>query len=205
MAKIKICGLTRTKDIMAVNEASPDYIGFVFAKSKRQVNYDTAKELKSYLDPKIKSVGVFVNEDIDNIATLCNEKIIDLVQLHGDETKEYIERLKMKISCQIIKAVRVKESQDIFKIHQMPCDYILLDAYHEDQYGGNGISFDWSLISIRNKPFFLAGGIHYGNIQKAIKETNPYCIDISSGVETDGLKDPEKIKEIVDLVRISAY
>lgn len=203
VTKVKICGLTRKEDIMAVNEMLPDYIGFVFAKSRRQVNYETAKQLKSYLNSRIKVVGVFVNEEIDNIKRLYQDNIIDIAQLHGDETEEYIKDLKERVSCPIIKAARVREREDITKVNQLPCDYILLDGYHEDQYGGSGICFDWSLISSRNKPFFLAGGIYSGNIQKAIEETRPYCIDVSSGVETDGLKNLEKIKEIISLVRNS--
>lgn len=201
MAKIKICGLTRIEDIKTVNETLPDYVGFVFAESKRQINYETAKILKTNLNPFILSVGVFVNEDIDNIVKLCNERIIDIVQLHGDETKDYIMNVRKLVSCPIIKAARVRKTVDVIKVSNLPCDYILLDAYHEDRYGGSGITFDWSLISNQNKPFFLAGGIHSENIQMAIKECNPYCIDVSSGVETDGLKDLKKIKDIINLVR----
>ena len=201
MTKIKICGLTRMEDILAVNEALPDYAGFVFAPGRRQIDYETGKQLKRCLNPEIKTVGVFVNEKTDVIARLYENHIIDLVQLHGDETKEDINSLKKLISCPVIKAVRVKESQDIIKASLLPCDYILLDTYQEGQYGGSGISFDWSLIQGINKPFFLAGGIHSGNITKAMELTHAYCMDVSSGVETRGYKDPWKIKEVIGLVR----
>lgn len=201
MTKIKICGLTRIEDILAVNTFLPDYVGFVFAPGRRQIDYETGKQLKRHLNPAIKAVGVFVNEKIDLIAHLYENRIIDLVQLHGDETKEDINALKKLISCPVIKAVRVRESQDIIKASPLPCDYILLDTYQEGQYGGSGISFDWSLAQGMNKPFFLAGGIHSGNITKAMELTHAYCIDVSSGVETKGYKDPDKIKEVIGLIR----
>lgn len=206
MVKIKICGLTRIKDIEIVNEVLPDFIGFVFAKSIRRVNYKFAKTLKENLNSSIKAVGVFVNEEIDTIVKLWNDKVIDIVQLHGDENEEYIMSLRQFISCPIIKAARVKEKDDIKNVSKLSCDYILLDAYHEDQYGGNGTTFDWNLISNINKPYFLGGGIHFGNILGAIQICKPYCIDVSSGVETDGLKDAHKIEELVSLIRkVSRY
>lgn len=201
MTKIKICGLTRIQDIEAVNKIVPDYVGFVFAKSKRRVTDDVAKLFKSHLKPHIKTVGVFVNDNIDHIAHLCNSNIIDIVQLHGDENEEYIRNLRMYIHNEIIKAVRVKNSDDIKKANEFSSDYLLFDAYHDKQYGGNGITFDWSLISETTKPYFLAGGINSNNILKAQKLYNPYCIDVSSGVETDGYKDEEKIIEIVNKIR----
>lgn len=186
---------------MYVNESLPDYVGFVFTKSKRQVSDDEAEILKSYLKKSIKAVGVFVNDDMKRIAHLCNSNIIDLVQLHGDENEEYIKNLRKLIPNQIIKAVRVKNSEDIEMSNQFLSDYVLFDAYHEKQYGGSGIAFDWSLISKVSKPYFLAGGINSVNILDALSLCNPYCIDVSSGVETDGLKDREKIKEIVSKIR----
>lgn len=201
MSKIKICGLTRIEDIEAVNQALPDYVGFVFAKSKRHVNDNVAENLKSHLNPFIKAVGVFVNDDIEHIAHLCNLKIIDMVQLHGDENEEYINNLRKYIPNEIIKAVRVKKFNDIKMADEFLSDYLLFDAYHEKQYGGNGITFDWSLISKLNKPYFLAGGINSKNILEAQNLCNPYCMDVSSGVETNGLKDKEKIIKIVTKIR----
>lgn len=201
VTKIKICGLTREQDIDAVNAALPDYIGFVFAKSKRQIDGKKAKILKGRLNSFIKAVGVFVNEEIENVIKFCNSQVIDVIQLHGDENEEYIKRLKNYVSNKIIKAVRVKEPDDIKKAMELSCDYLLFDAYHEKEYGGTGKTFDWSVIPYINKPFFLAGGINSCNIVHAIEHHNPYCIDISSGVETDGYKDPKKIMEVVAKVR----
>ncbi len=197
MAKIKICGLTRRQDIDAVNTALPDYIGFVFAKSRRQVDEMQAKALKAALNPSIKAVGVFVNEEIGKIIRLCNSQVIDLIQLHGDENEDYIKKLKNCVPNKIIKAVRVKNREDIKKAMAFSSDYLLFDAYHESMYGGLGRTFDWSLISGVNRPFFLAGGINSDNIMRAITQCSPYCIDVSSGVETNGYKDPKKIMDIV--------
>lgn len=201
MTKIKICGLTRLEDIEAVNLCLPDYIGFVFAKSKRKISRGTAKRLKERLNPAIKTAGVFVNEEMEEIISLCNENIIDLIQLHGEEDNEYIETLHKQVTCKIIKAVRV---QGISKI-ETAADYLLLDTYHPTQYGGTGETFDWDIFRSINtmveKPCFLAGGINTGNIEEAVRSGAPYCIDVSSGVESAGLKDPMKIREIVEKVR----
>jgi len=201
MAKIKICGLTRERDIHAVNEALPDYIGFVFAESRRQVDEDKAKAMKSLLDPSIKAVGVFVNDDIGRIVRLCDSGVIDLVQLHGDEDKEYIKTLRGCVQNGIIKAVRVRGVEDIERAMELPCDYLLLDAWHKERYGGTGTAFDWSVVPGISKPFFLAGGINSKNIALAIGKLNPYAVDVSSGVETGGCKDPARIKEIVSMAR----
>ena len=200
MPKIKLCGLTRQSDIDAVNIANPDYIGFVFAKSRRQINEEKAKQFKQFLSPYIQVVGVFVNEKIEKIINLCNSNIIDMIQLHGDEDNEYIRKLKECVPNKIIKAVRVKESQDVERAIEIVADYILFDTYHREQYGGTGETFDWNLISKVDKPYFLAGGINADNVYEAIKLCNPYCIDISSGVETNGYKDPKKILHIIDKV-----
>jgi len=201
MAKIKICGLMREQDIDAVNTNLPDYIGFVFARSRRQIDVKKAKALKDCLNPSIKTVGVFVNEEINNIIKLCNTKVIDLIQLHGDENEDYIRKLKDYVPNKIIKAVRVRDQEDIKKAMKFSCDYLLLDTYQRGEYGGTGKTFDWSVIPEISKPYFLAGGINSGNIEQAVKQCNPYCIDVSSGVETNGYKDPEKIKEIVAKVK----
>jgi len=204
MTKIKICGITRIYDIEAINEVLPDYIGFVFAKSKRMVTMDEAYNLKKLLNPAIKAVGVFVNENMNYIIELCKENIIDMVQLHGDEDESYIMNLKKKTEVPVIKAVRVRSATDIPDAEHYPCDYLLLDTYNKNVYGGTGRSFDWSLIPKkvdRKKPIFLAGGINRSNIYNAVQMVEPYCIDISSGVETDGKKDPNKIKEVVYTLR----
>ena len=198
MAKIKICGLKRKEDINYVNETKPDYVGFVFAGTKRKIGFETAAVFKANLDKNIKAVGVFVNEEIDNIISLCDDNVIDLVQLHGDEDEPYIYRLKEKTDKAIIKAVKVKEKIQIFDTN---AEYALFDSYTENEYGGSGISFNREFISGYTKPFFVAGGLNAVNIKETIKELNPYCVDLSSGVETDGFKDLNKIKEVIKIVR----
>jgi phosphoribosylanthranilate isomerase len=201
MSRVKICGLSRPCDIEAVNAAMPDYAGFVFAKSRRQIHYKQAAELKQSLDKHILAVGVFVNEPLQNIIALCNTEIIDLVQLHGDEDERYIKALKQRISNKIIKAVRVRCSDDLRQAEKLPCHYLLLDTYSTKEYGGTGTAFDWSMIGKVEKPFFLAGGINIENATTAINEVSPYCLDVSSGVETDGLKDRQKILQLVKAVK----
>ncbi|HEX2925534.1 MAG TPA: phosphoribosylanthranilate isomerase [Ruminiclostridium sp.] len=199
--KIKICGLTRPQDIEYVNEALPDYIGFVFAKSRRQVTPQSADELRHRLDYRIKAVGVFVNENINQIASLCRNGIIDLVQLHGDENVEYISALRKEIKIPVIKAVRVRDSESLKASCSIHCDYLLLDTFSGNEYGGTGKAFDWKLISGMGKPFFLAGGISLDNAENAIKTVRPFCLDTSSSVETDNVKDRDKIINLVNLVR----
>lgn len=201
MTKIKICGLTRLQDIKAVNRWKPDYIGFVFAKSRRQVTPEQAGILKHKLNPDIKAVGVFVNESIETIVSICNAGIIDIVQLHGDETEEYIKDLKQLIKCPIMKAVSVKSSDQIVSAEKLSCDYLLLDTYQKGQHGGSGIAFDHSLIPALEKPYFLAGGLNLENIYEAISNNQPFAVDVSSGVETDGLKDEIKIQKIIEIIR----
>ncbi|WP_110463119.1 phosphoribosylanthranilate isomerase [Ruminiclostridium sufflavum] len=203
MTKIKICGLTRMQDIEFANEAMPDYIGFVFAKSRRQVDYNNALLLRKALDNRIKAVGVFVNEKISTVKQLCSSGIIDYVQLHGDENQEYINLLRQEVQKPVIKAVRVKDSSSLEWAGQLSCDFLLLDTYSDKEYGGTGKSFDWELSNLITKPFFLAGGISAVNVKSAIESSKPYCLDVSSGVETNGIKDREKILELVGLIRNS--
>lgn len=197
MTKIKICGLFRECDIDYVNEAKPDFIGFVFAPSRRQVSPEWAAVLRSRLKPGVTPVGVFVNEELTKVARLCNEQIIDMVQLHGDETEEYIQKLQRMIHRPVIKAVRVLARGDIEAIQDSAADFLLLDSGS----GGTGKTFDWRLAGQVKSPFFLAGGLNTGNIDQAIAATRPYAVDLSSGAETDGLKNREKILEIVRRVR----
>ncbi|HEX3038752.1 MAG TPA: phosphoribosylanthranilate isomerase [Caproiciproducens sp.] len=201
MTKVKICGLTRMEDILAANQFHPDYIGFVFAKSRRQVDADTARKLKSALDGGIKAVGIFVNEEINAIASLVQAGILDAVQLHGNEDEGYIASLRAKISVPIIKAVSVRSREQILSASCLPCDYLLLDTYVPGEQGGSGKSFDWSVIPPIKKPYFLAGGLDCRNVADAIKILHPYCVDVSSGVETDGLKDSGKMAEFISKVR----
>jgi phosphoribosylanthranilate isomerase len=209
--KIKICGLTRMQDIEYVNEALPDFIGFVFAKSRRQIAPEAALQLKNALDGRIQAVGVFVNESIDVIANICNGGIIDIVQLHGDENEEYINTLRQKVSTPIIKVVKVKDNNPLQTVSVgsnsvdvtplFPCEFLLLDTYSEKEYGGTGEPFNWEVAKNIDRPFFLAGGIQLENVKAAIKMAHPYCLDVSSGVETNGVKDRIKIIQLVKLVK----
>jgi len=201
MTKIKICGLTRECDIEAVNDVQPDYVGFVFAESKRRITSQAAFKLRQCLDAQIQTVGVFVDENIEIIFGLCLEGIIDIIQLHGHENAAYIERLQEKLGKPVIKAVRVRSKEDIKAEEALNCNYLLLDAYSHRSAGGTGETFDWKVIDRVGKPFFLAGGLNSSNILQAIRTVKPFGVDISSGVEVDGFKDRDKIVEIVNLIR----
>lgn len=201
MTKIKVCGLSREADIESVNRWLPDFVGFVFASSSRKVSPEQACHLKSELDLRIMSVGVFVNEPIPSIVKLYIAGVIDIVQLHGDETEGYMKELKKQITCPVIKAVRVQSTEQVFQTESLPCDFLLLDTYQRGHYGGSGKSFDYSLIPVLQKPFFLAGGLVNSNVIQAIQECNPFGVDISSGVETNGVKDDDMIREFIQTVR----
>ncbi len=200
--RIKICGLTRKEDIQAVNIWKPDYIGFVFAPGKRQLTASKAKNLKELLLPKIRAVGVFVNSPMEDILALAEQKTIDFIQLHGDENCNYILELKKHLASDfpIIKAVRVQAETDIRQAESLPADFLLFDTYTKGVYGGSGKTFDWSMIPAIKKPWFLAGGIDAANIRLAM-ETDAFCLDLSSSLETEGKKDSEKIKEIIQIIR----
>ncbi|MDE7310639.1 MAG: phosphoribosylanthranilate isomerase [Eubacterium sp.] len=198
MAKIKICGITRMEDILAVNVSLPDYIGFVFVKkSRRYVSPQQAARLKTQLSADIAAVGVFVNEAKETVARLLEQGTIDLAQLHGQETEQEIAWIRKRTGKPVIKAVSVQSQMDIARWQESCADYLLLDH----GAGGSGQSFDWSLADTCKKRYFLAGGIHIGNIKEALK-IGAYAIDLSGGAETNGQKDPEKIAEIVKAVRI---
>ena len=204
MTKIKICGLTRTEDIDVVNEFMPDYIGFVFAKSRRQVSAEQAKELKNKLRPAIKAVGVFVNEKPENIAEIANQGIIDLIQIHGDEDAAYCAQLRKLTQAPIIKVVRVEREDDLAGIEEFDCDYYLFDTLSSKDYGGTGKAFDHSILYNKGikKPFFVAGGLKQDNVAAVIEVIKPFGVDASGGVETDGIKDANKIKEFIKQGRI---
>ncbi len=203
MTKVKICGLSTIQDIEAVNELLPNYVGFVFAKSIRQINQVTAKKLKKNLDERIKAVGVFVNDDIDNIVSICEENIIDIVQIHGDEDESYLKELKGKTNKPVIRAFRIKSVDDILLAQNSCADYILLDSFIKGSYGGSGHSFPWEMAKNLTREYFLAGGLHAGNIQEAVKTCQPYCVDVSSGVEINGKKDKDKIRAILAVIKKS--
>lgn len=197
MTKIKICGLRREEDITYANECQPDYIGFIFADSKRKVTKEQAAHLKEMLSPVITAVGVFVNEEVEKVAELVKEGIIDMVQLHGDETNEYIAQLRKLVpGVKIIKAVRVASWEDVRSSENIAADYLLFDTFSTRAYGGTGTTFDWEMIRNVKKPFFLAGGINQENIVRAMS-SNAYAIDVSSAVETDGYKDRQKMQDMM--------
>ena len=203
MSKIKICGLTREEDIRYVNECLPDYIGFVFAESRRQVDRKRAARMREKLDGRVCPAGVFVNESADIVAELLNEEIVDIAQLHGDEGEDYIGLLKEKMKRgRIIQAVRVRQREDILEKRQSSADYLLFDTYAGQAYGGTGKTFRWELTQGVEREFFLAGGIDSTNIEQAIRVAAPYALDLSSAVETDGKKDREKILEILSKLNI---
>ena len=196
--KIKICGLRRREDILAVNEAKPDYCGFIveFPRSFRSVTADQARELVKELAPEIQPVGVFVNAPMELVRSLLDDGTLALAQLHGQENESYIRELKTYTDKPIIKAFSIKTAEDIEKALQSPADYILLDQGS----GGTGKTFDWSLIPEITRPFFLAGGLGSDNLEQAVRTIRPYAVDLSSSVETDGVKDRSKIVEAVNLV-----
>jgi phosphoribosylanthranilate isomerase len=207
MSRIKICGLKREEDIMFLNIAKPDYAGFVFAGSKRKIDLNTAAKFRALLDDNIFSIGIFVNDNEKNIISLCKNEIINLVQLHGDEDEYYISKLRDKIKQPIIKVVRISnisciyKEDETFKIIDTKADFVLFDTYDDSQYGGTGKVFDWEVLNGYKNPFFIAGGLNKDNIVEVIRKLNPYCVDLSSSVETDGVKDFNKIFEIVKIVR----
>jgi len=211
MPKLKICGLKSPRDIQYVNQYSPDFIGFVFAKSPRQVTPQEAKELRRRLNPGIVPVGVFVNEKTERIVELVREGTIEMVQLHGDEPIEYLWQLKEKFEeinrkegsslyPKIIKAVRAASRQAVEEALAYPADFLLFDTYVRGQYGGSGECFNWQLLEGVERPFFLAGGLNTENIARAARKVKPFCLDVSSGAETEGKKDGEKIRRLVETI-----
>lgn len=197
MTKIKLCGLSRPCDIEWVNILKPEYIGFVFAeKSRRFVSADTAKGLKSGLNPEIKAVGVFQDETPEKIADLLSCGVIDIAQLHGSETEEYINKLQSLTDKPIIKAFRVASPADITDAQNSTADFVLLDSG-----GGTGHGFDWNLAKSIRRPYFLAGGLSPDNVKEAVALLEPFAVDVSSGIETEGLKDLQKMTEFIRTVR----
>ena len=197
MTKIKLCGLSRASDIEEANRLEPDYIGFVFAKkSRRCVTPEQAGELKKLLRPEIRAVGVFVNEAPEAVAALLNRGVIDLAQLHGSEDAEYIRRLRDLTESPLIQAFRIRSKEDLSRAEASEADEILLDAG-----AGTGTVFDWSLLRNMERRYFLAGGLNPENVREAIRDLHPYGVDVSSGIETDALKDRTKMAAFVAAVR----
>ena len=207
--KVKMCGISKVETIPAVVEAKPDYMGLVFAPSKRQVTVEQAKILIEELhkqcinhyDTKVvKTVGVFVNETLDNLVRIADTANLDAVQLHGDEDEAFIQSLKERTNVEVWKAIQIRTAADTEKWIDSSADILLFDAYHKDERGGTGEVFDWSSLDAFERPFMLAGGLDSTNVARAIRTVRPYGIDISSGIETNGVKDDEKIKAFTKIV-----
>lgn len=224
--KVKMCGISKVETIPAVVDAKPDYMGLVFTPSKRQVTVDQAKTLveelhKQYANrynrdaeqysnqtlihqESIKTVGVFVNETVESLLKIAKEVKLDVIQLHGDEDESFIQTLKEQSNVEVWKAVQVRSAADAEAWIDSSADMLLFDAYHKDERGGMGEVFDWSCLDEFERPFMLAGGIDSTNVARAIRTVRPYGIDISSGIETEGVKDDEKIKAFTNIVRTIA-
>jgi len=200
--KIKICGLFREEDIDYVNEARPDYAGFIFAESRRKVSQEFAARLRRRLSNDIIPVGVFVNAPIADIAALYRENVITIAQLHGTEDDDYITRLKAASAEDGRKPVEVIKTIKSAELEQNALLAAGADYYLIDSGAGSGRSFNWELLNSFKfeKPWFLAGGVSLDNIEQAMA-FNPFALDISSGAETDGIKNREKIVQLVSMVR----
>ena len=213
MQKIKLCGMMKPCDIEYANRVKPDFVGFIFANTRRKISAAQAKQFREALDAEIPAVGVFVNEDISVITSLVQNGCIDLIQLHGEEDADYIRRLREVCDVPVIKAVKVQTVEQIQQAAALPVDYLLLDTYRKGVLGGTGEAFDWELLreakaaagdtaegELFGKPYFLAGGLHAGNLREAAA-LGSYGLDVSSGIETDGSKDFTKMVEVMELVR----
>ena len=198
MTKIKFCGLTRPEDIAAANALKPEYIGFVFApKSKRYVSPQQAALLRAQLSPAIKAVGVFVNEPPEAVARLLNEKLIDIAQLHGQEDAAYLARLRSLTAKPLWQAFRVENAAGLAAAARSTADMVLLDS----GAGGTGTVFNWKLLQGFPRPYILAGGLDADNAADAVTRLHPYAVDVSSGIETAGKKDPAKMAVFAAAVR----
>lgn len=193
--RVKICGITTQEAADVAVKAGTDFIGFVFAPSKRQITPAKAQVIASSIPPAVKKVGVFVNESLATVKEIAEQVGLDFIQLHGDEPPEYAKRLGYPV----IKAFSVKP-ENLETITTYPCAYYLLDSPIGPNRGGNGTTFDWALlqkIDLDHDKIILAGGLQPDNIQEAIQTAQPAGVDVSSGVETDGKKDTEKIRQFI--------
>lgn len=188
--KIKICGLRRKEDIVYVNAARPDYCGFILnvPQSRRNMDPEGLKGLLEELDPGIVPVGVFVNEDTNMILRIVRESGLKMIQLHGQEGEEMVRTIRETAGVPVIKAVSVKSREDVERAAGFPADYLLFDC----GTGGTGRSFDWSCLEEAKQPYFLAGGIGIHNMKEAVERFHPFAVDLSSSVETDGVKDEKR-------------
>ncbi len=195
--KIKVCGLKSMEDVGIMNEFLPDYCGFIidFPSSHRSITKQVAENLSKELNPRIKTVGVFVNSPVEDVIELLNRGVIQIAQLHGNEDEDYIHEVQAKTNKPVIKAIIVRDEFDVLRGKSSPADFILLDGGK-----GSGDVFDWNLIMDIKRDFFLAGGLGEDNLKKAIQTLHPYGVDLSSSLETDGKKDREKIQRIMKIM-----
>lgn len=204
MISVKFCGMRRAQDIEYANECRPDYVGFILSDGfKRSVTAEEFSVLQNGLDKNINKVGVFVNEPLVNILNREYNKSLDVIQLHGNETEDYIKALHTDFSGEIWKAVRAKSPEDIERYHWKHIDKLLIDSFSENGMGGTGVQINTDVVKDAKitKPFFIAGGITAENIGEIIEKTRPFGVDISSGIETDGVKDLQKMKKIMSILR----
>ena len=198
--KVKICGITDVETALATAEYGADAIGFVFAESKRRVSIQRAKEIVSSLPIDLWKVGVFVNETREEVERIASGVGLTHIQLHGDESDSFCESL----SVPVIKAISFNGNDDLADSIQFPAEYILIDGPKEKYRGGNGTAFDWNEVNtalLSSKKVILAGGLHVNNVEQAIHIIKPDMVDVSSGVESDGIKDLVKIKEFIEKVK----
>lgn len=197
--KIKICGLTRPEDIACVNRLLPDYIGFVcWPGSRRFVSEEQAARLKAALSSEIKAVGVFVDAPVEEITALLQKGVIDMAQLHGEESEEDVCRIRELTGKPVIRAVKVSCRRDVEEWQGSAADYLLFDSGM-----GSGRTFDWSLLKDVKRPYFLAGGLGADNLEQVLTQVQPYGVDLSSSVETGGYKDPQKMRRVMEVIRRS--
>lgn len=196
MMNVKICGIMSFEAASWARDAGADLIGFVFAKSSRRIPSEFARQLAEAVGPNVKKVGVFVNEKEETVRAIAKEVGLDYVQLHGDEPADYAERLGLPV----IKAFSVKDGVPFEEMFAYPADFVLIDSPPAQYRGGSGRTFDWSLLdhpAVDRSRLILAGGLHEFNVKEAAQSVQPYAVDVSSGVETDGRKDEVKIFEFV--------
>lgn len=198
--KVKLCGLRRTEDVEMVNEAAPDYAGFVFADSRRRVTVREGAALRARLAPGIQAVGVFVNESPLTVAQTAQAAMLDIIQLHGDEDADYLNALRAQCALPIWKAVRVRTADDIAAADALPVAALLLDSFSPAQYGGTGMLANLAVIGAARpqKPFFLAGGLRLDTVRDAVMHVRPDGVDLSGGFETDGVKDRARLKQLME-------
>lgn len=214
--KVKFCGITQEDTVPVLLETQPDYVGFVFAPSKRQVTVEQAQSITKSLQDSVNPtsgnkccsrVGVFVNETIRTIVEIAKAVPLSVVQLHGDETVTYIETLRIQLQeeqlefIEIWKAIQVQGKEDILPWKQAPIDGLVVDAYSKEERGGTGKTIDWSLLDDVQVPYYLAGGIGLHNVARAIRRLQPYGLDMSSSLETNGQKDVKKIKSMAQIIK----